>query len=343
MSCKRPIISREVTIRDVAEAAGVSVSLVSFVLNAKRGPNGEYLCSASQSTARRIAEAAESLGYHRNKAASALRTGHTDTIGLIVSDISNTCFGSVCRKVENLSAESGYLTLIGSTDDRLEKFSALADKFLYCGVDGVIVAPCQGSEDIVHKFLKRGIPTVLFDRDLPEVQGVGRVMLDNEKAGRMAARHLLSKGCTRPALVRYSTDVSTIRDKEKGFVEEAVAAGAIPQVKIVARETMTRDIVSVIRSLKEEGADAVVFPSNTITIAGVSAINTLGYSVPADIRVVGFDQENRYGIFDRGISFLDQPTNLVAEYSFRMLEAAIKEDKPMESIVVEPLLTTSSK
>ena len=99
---ERPIVSPGVTIRDVAEAAGVSVSLVSFVLNARRGPRGEYICSASQQTAERIVKTAERLGYHPNKAASSLRTGRSNTIGVIVSDLSNTGFGQICRKKRKL-------------------------------------------------------------------------------------------------------------------------------------------------------------------------------------------------------------------------------------------------
>ena len=76
MSPRKSLISKDVTIRDVAVEAGVSVTLVSFVLNAKMGPNGEYLCSASQSTAKRIIEAAKKLGYHKNTVASSLRSGH---------------------------------------------------------------------------------------------------------------------------------------------------------------------------------------------------------------------------------------------------------------------------
>ena len=85
-------------------------------------------------------------------------------------------------------------------------------------------------------------------------------------------------------------------------------------------------------------ADAVIFPSNTITVSGVSALNELGYKVPEDLAVVGFDQNDRAGIFHHDISFVNQPTNLVAEYSFDMLIGVINEEKGLSSIVVDPLL-----
>lgn len=100
------LISNTVTIRDVAEAAGVSISLVSFVLNAKKGPNGEYLCSASKETAERIVDTAKRLGYKKNMAASSLRSGFSNTLGIVVADISNSFFGEVCRHIENISARA---------------------------------------------------------------------------------------------------------------------------------------------------------------------------------------------------------------------------------------------
>jgi LacI family transcriptional regulator len=339
----RPIVSQEVTIRDVAEAAGVSISLVSFVLNARRGPGGEYLCSASQKTAERIVETAERLGYHRNKAASSLRTGRNDTIGVIVSDISNTCFGQICRKIEKLATELGYLTLFASTDDRKESFRQLVDKFLYSGVDGFIIAPCNGVEDSIAKILKRRLPVVLFDRDLPGMEGVGRVLLDNEKAGRCAVRLLTRQGCRHIGLVRYETDIPTLIAREAGCRLEAQQDGIPFTSAILARETMRRDMVSVLHNAREEGVDAIIFPSNAITIDGISAINELGFDVPGDFAVVGFDQEDRSEIFTPGYSFVNQPTKLVAEYSFRMLSSAIRDNGALETRIINPLYTLGSR
>lgn len=339
----RPIVSQEVTIRDVAEAAGVSISLVSFVLNARRGPGGEYLCSASQKTAERIVETAERLGYHRNKAASSLRTGRNDTIGVIVSDISNTCFGQICRKIEKLATELGYLTLFASTDDRKESFRQLVDKFLYSGVDGFIIAPCNGVEDSIAKILKRRLPVVLFDRDLPGMEGVGRVLLNNEKAGRCAVRLLTRQGCRHIGLVRYETDIPTLIAREAGCRLEAQQDGIPFTSAILARETMRRDMVSVLHNAREEGVDAIIFPSNAITIDGISAINELGFDVPGDFSVVGFDQEDRSEIFTPGYSFVNQPTKLVAEYSFRMLSSAIRDNGALETRIINPLYTLGSR
>lgn len=342
MTLSKPIISKEVTIRDVAEAAGVSISLVSFVLNAKRGANGEYLCSASQATAERIVETAARLGYHSNKAASALRSGHNNTIGVIVSDITNLCFSRICREVENLSSEAGYLTVFGSSDDNKKKFCQLVDRFLYFGVDGMIVAACPGSEPWIEKVMERGIPVVLIDRDLPSLKdpAPGRVYMDNNLAGRIAARMLIKRGYRKITLVRYESDIVTLLDREAGFLHEMreKGLGNSASVSLVSKESMAKDILSVISLAKDSGAEALIFPSATITVSGIAAINRLGLSIPDDVAVAGFDLGDASGIFNPHIMFVNQPTNLIAEYSFKMLLSSMNGTAELGTRIVDPLI-----
>ena len=340
MSTRKNIISKDVTIRDVAAEAGVSISLVSYVLNAPRGPKGEYLCSASHATALRIVEAAERLGYHKNTAASSLRSGHSNTIGVIVTDITNTCFSDICRKIENLSAEAGYLTIIGSSDDQPRKLSLLIDKFLNSGVDGIIVSPCPGSEEAINKAAVRNVPVVLIDRDMPSLDKVGRVLLDNVMSGNMAVSHLIKRGYKKIEFIKYETTISTLMEREAGYLDQMRKSGLDEYIKVrvVSRETMMRDMTSVVRMSYESGADAVIFPSNTITVSGISAINALGYRIPDDLAVVGFDQNDRAGIFHPEIAFVEQPTKLVAECSFKMLVEAIRDDQEMSSLILDPML-----
>ena len=172
MALNKKLVNKNVTIRDVAEEAGVSIALVSFVMNAERGPNGEYLCCASQQTAERIVAVAKRLGYHSNNAAISLRSGYSKTIGLIVSDLSNTSFADICRKIENLSTDAGYLTIIGSSDDKKDKTDRLISKFMHTGVDGLIYMPENlSAEEFFELTANCSIPTVQIDRSLQGVPG----------------------------------------------------------------------------------------------------------------------------------------------------------------------------
>lgn len=154
----------KITIRDVAREAGVSISLVSLVMNAKRDAEGNLDCNVNKDTARRIAEVAKRLGYRPNKAAASLRSGRFYTIGMVTSDIANQFFADIARYIENIAHNYNYTVLFGSSDENAEKLDNIVDTFIGNGVEGLIVAPCSGSEEVLRKALDAGIPTVLLDR-----------------------------------------------------------------------------------------------------------------------------------------------------------------------------------
>ena len=321
----RKLISKSITIRDVAEAAGVSISLVSFVLNAKRGPDGEYLCSASQQTARRIVQVAKELGYHKNRAASSLRSGSSKTIGVIVADISNSFFGEICHHLETISAEEGYLMVFGSSNDDPGMMCQLVNKFIASGVDGLIISPCAHTEAFITDTVRNFVPVVLVDRNLENVEGVGRVMLDNHEAGRNATSHFLSNGFRKIAMVRYRTDMPTIIERFRGF-EDCMREEGLEDMLgniIIEKDNIDVEMEMSIRSAVNAGTEAFIFPSNLLTIKGISAINRLGYRIPEDIAVVGFDQERNASIYNPPLTHVYQSTALVARHSFDMLKEFI--------------------
>ena len=208
----------KVTIKDVAKEAGVSISLVSFVMNNVRneqdGEKKKY--SVNEETASKILEVAGRLGYRPNKAASSLRSGRQYTIGVITSDIANHFFSDIARYIENVAYKNGYTVLFASTDESASKTESLVDTFLDNSVDGMIIAPCKGSAASVKKVVDANIPTVLIDRDIPEVN-CGKVLLDNFKAGKMAAEHLISAGCRKIEMVNYTLGISSMTERELGY------------------------------------------------------------------------------------------------------------------------------
>jgi len=99
---------KRITIRDVAREAGVSVTLVSFVMNAKRDKDGRLDCPVNPETAKRVLKVAERLGYRRNFAAASLRSGKSNTIAVIPTDISNKFFAGISRCIEDMAHKYGY-------------------------------------------------------------------------------------------------------------------------------------------------------------------------------------------------------------------------------------------
>ena len=125
--------TRRVTIKDIAAEAGVSIALVSFVMNNKA--NGRDTYRVNKNTAQRILDVARRLDYQPNNAARTLRCGRTNTIGVIVSDISNKFFADIARCIEDRAYKYNYTVLFGSTDENAGKLHNLVEVFLNKGID----------------------------------------------------------------------------------------------------------------------------------------------------------------------------------------------------------------
>ena len=208
------MLEHKTTIRDIALEAGVSISLVSFVMNGKT--RGKH--NVNPDTAKRILEIAERLNYQPNNAARSLRSGRTNTIGVILSDISNKFFADIARCIEDKASQYKYIVLFGSTDENPKKLDSLIDAFLNRGVDGLIIVPCEGSEKTIQRLVDMNIPLVLLDRTFEKLD-VRSVVLNNRKAMVMAVDHLQSQGYRRIELVSYVTTISNIMDRERGYVQ----------------------------------------------------------------------------------------------------------------------------
>ena len=200
---------KKISLKDIAETAGVSTALVSFVLNGKKK---KY--RVGEETAQRILKIANDMNYQPNLAAKSLRSGKTKTIGLVVSDISNPFFSQLARVLEDEAIKRGYTVLFGSSDEDKDKMNRVVSNLINKGVDGLIIVPCENSENSIASLVNNNIPIVLFDRYFPELN-VSYVALNNFNASHISTKHLLNAGYNAPCIVAY--DVNHLIDKHRGF------------------------------------------------------------------------------------------------------------------------------
>lgn len=329
----------KITIRDVARESGVSISLVSLVMNAKRDAEGNLDCNVNKDTASRIREVAKRLGYRPNKAAASLRSGRFYTIGMITSDISNEFFADIARYIENIAHNHNYMVLFGSSDENAEKLDNIIDTFIGSGVEGLIVAPCAGSEEVLRKALEAGIPTVLLDRDLKGVDA-GRVMLDNERAGRMGVEHLYENGYRRIEMISYTLGISSLSEREEGYREAMRRFGleGYSQIHYTIYGNAQEDLVRIFEDGVRRGVEAFLLPTNTLALLGLQALNTLNLTSPKDLALVGFDESEIFTLYKPTITHITQSTRTLGEKSFEMLRRMIAGDDGCRSVVIEPML-----
>ena len=162
-----------------------STALVSYVLNGL-----EKEKRVGRDLAEKIREVARELNYQPNQIARSLRKGSTNTIGLIVADISNPFFSHLARVIEDEAARYGYTVVFGSSDESCHKSAQLVDTLHSRQVDGFIMSPSEGCEEQVKTILGMNIPLVLLDRYFPELS-TNYVILNNYEATCMAVECFL--------------------------------------------------------------------------------------------------------------------------------------------------------
>ena len=317
---------KKVTIRDVAREAGVSVTLVSFVMNAKMGKDGRLDCPVNPDTAERVLQVAKRLGYRRNNAAASLRSGRSHSIAVIVSDIANPFFAEICRNIENIAYKAGYTVIFASSEESPQKLAHLVETMVGYNVEGLIVAPCLGGEPALARALSIGIPTVLIDRNMPGEE-FGRVLVDNVDAGKMATKYLIHQGFGKIEMFTYKSGVTSLTDRESGYAAAMEEAGLKDEVRIhkieYEAEAAKKDVIDVIRDAARRGVEAFILPTKRIAMYGFNALNVLGLNMPKDFSFVCFDESDIYELNKPVVPHIIQPVAEIASKSFDMLQKMI--------------------
>ena len=302
-----------VSIKDIARMAGVAPSTVSAVINGKTRQARISLAKVEM-----VKQVILQTGYLPNQAAVSLRTGKTRVIGLIVEDISNSFFAALAKQVEAKVYAQGYKIVYCSTDNREEQGREMI-RVLSRQVDGFIITPTAGMEEDIRQLIAHGKPVVLIDRYLPGLN-VAASLVDNEAGVREGMRHLLGKGYTRIAFVTVTHELVQMQLREQGYVTEMKAAGIRPSILKIPYVAEQEDVIEHINGfLQSEKPDAIFFSTNYVGLAGLEAIRRCGMTIPGDIAVICFDDNETFRLFTPGITALEQPIQAIAHEAIQML------------------------
>ena len=275
------------TVRDVAEAAGVSVGTVSAVINA-RG-------TVRDTTRRRVMEVIGRLNYELPRAVGAGGGGRrAKSVGLMVKEAHNPFYADVLLGVRDVLGENGYTLFEGTSEGTYREEGRVLEAFRDHGLAGAIVAPVvEDASDLSHLFLvqRRGYPLVL----LGEVRGlpVPSVTVDNVRAEKAAVQYLLEGGHERilhvsgPAYSQHSQD--RVAGVKEAFSESSLRFHEGMVVEGGARLEDGYRVVKEVFSRGGERTTAVTCFNDLVAIGALRALDELGLSVPGDVSVVGYD------------------------------------------------------
>lgn len=273
------------TLRDVARLAGVHPGTVSRVLNEHtRG-------LVNDQTAHRVQQAATELGYRADPLARGLRTKRSFSIGILVPDITNPIFPPAVRGVDDALRERGYTTLVGNTDNDLDRARTMLDVLLARRVDGLVIATAVVSTDGLEPFLDGlTIPVVMANRSSEDAR-CPAVVPDDKLGIEMVVNHLYALGHRQIAHLAGPQDASTGLHRLAAFRHAAATLGLdakavhhAPGFSIAAGLPAARKLLAAKRP-----PTAIVAANDLLALGCYDAAAELGLTVPGDLSVTGFN------------------------------------------------------
>ena len=184
--------------------------------------------------------------------------------------------------------------MFGSTDENPQKLENLIEVFRNKGIDGLIIVPCEGADEIIRNVALQNIPVVLLDREVPDTE-LSSVVLNNRRAGVETTQALIRQGFTRIEMISYSMNLSNIREREEGYRFCMTEAGLNGRINIHhLRHDKLGKIDEIVRDAKMRNVEAFVFATNTLAANGLTAIFRNGWRVPQDFAMACFERSFRH-------------------------------------------------
>lgn len=271
---------RPVSIKQVADAAGVSTATVSNVFSGKKPVKPDL--------AEHVRKVAADLGYRVNRSASNLRSGESRIIAVLVPDLSDPFFTSLVTELESRAQDDGYDLIIANAQDDLETQRRRINALLSWQPAGVVIVPCSDHVPEQLEAARGDLPIIVADRGAESV-GFDAVRIDNVDAGHIAGNHLVDLGHKDVLIVASDLGLQAIRERCRGAQEPLEAAGAHVDVLEVG-PVPERATKTLARWFERNPVPTAIFAvTDMTTLSALSALADRKLEVGDDVSVVGFD------------------------------------------------------
>lgn len=306
------------TIADVAREAGVSIATVSRVLNGNTPVVGE--------TAERVQAAIRALNYVPRAAARVLASRRTNTLGLLLPEISGPFFSSMLRGVEAAAKEEGFGLLIHATGR--EEVSHPARLLLgEHNTDGLLVFTSSLEEEELLRLHSTGLPLALLHQTV-EGSAIPTISIENKSGAARIVTHLIeAHGRRRIVFLRGPESHEDSAWRERGYCEALEAHGLQPDPALIAQGGFHRDMAqAAIQDLLARGADfdAVFSGDDEAALGVLTALQAAGVAVPREVSVVGFDDVPFAPFLTPPLTTIRAPIEQVGREAVRQLVKSIR-------------------
>ncbi|WP_131539392.1 LacI family DNA-binding transcriptional regulator [Pedobacter nototheniae] len=327
---------KKTTIYDIAQELNVTVSTVSRALSG--------FPAISDATRKAVLEVAKKLNYSPNKLASALKSGKTYIIGVIVPSVQAHFFASVIHSIEEGLKNSGYRIILYQSNESVDNEINGVKTLLEAQVDGIIASLSLETSTFGHfnEVIEQNKPLILFDR-VHQSLNVPTVTLNDFEAGYMATEHLINQGYKKIGFITTQHQIKIFDDRFKGyksallkhkltFLEDHVIYG---DLSIFGGQKGAEKLMS-----NKKKPDAIIAGDDFTALGVVKKLKELG-KTPPQVGVIGFANETFSDYISPSLSTIDQHPNKMGSACAEMFLKMIKHENPYQNtdhVVLSPTL-----
>lgn len=324
----------KVTIKDVAQRAGVSPSTVSRVFSGNT--------SISKKTRAKVRKAMDELGYYPHAIARSLVMKNSATIGLVIHQessqaLSNTFFPEVIKGIADVLEEEEFDLLLVTKSRQERRKDKVLDLLRGHKVDGILILTSKVQDPLLPALRKGGYPFVVLGRtDRVEDCSINN---DNVEASFQAVQHLITLGHGQIGLITGSEEYTVSMDRRRGYEEALQKAGIRVEEDLMKQVdfTMEGSYSATLKLLSHNDPPTAIFAADDSMAAGVlRACSSRGFKVPKDISVVGFNDDPIALLMDPPLTTISIPTWELGQRAAAMLFSLIKGDQINERQIILP-------
>jgi DNA-binding LacI/PurR family transcriptional regulator len=319
------------TLEQVAKRAKVSTATVSRVLN-----NLEVV---RDSTRRRVLQAVEELNYHPNLHARSLAGGKSNSLGVIVSNISNPFFADVFRGMDSAANQAGYDLLVEHTDYRLSQLTASVESMIGKRVAGLAVVVSEMDQQVLDQITASELPVVFYDVGAPSPRATN-IRVRYELGMHRVVQYLHSLGHRRMAFVGHHTALSPLQVRKHAFLESVKQYGSDVECQTALGTDGPMGGMQATRELLDSGFQptAIVCVNDYMAIGVLRELRARGLSVPGDVSVTGFDNIELSEFTNPALTTLNIPRSAIGKMAFESLVRPEGFAAPPSEVLIDPEL-----
>lgn len=327
-------MKKKTTIYDIAKELNVTVSTVSRALSG--------FPAISDTTRKAVVDMAKKLNYSPNKLASALKSGKTHIIGVIVPSVQAHFFASIIHCIEDGLKDSGYCVIIYQSNESVENEINGVKTLLEAQVDGIMASLSLETQDVSHfaEIVKQNKPLILFDRVNADLK-VPTITLDDFRAGYIATQHLIDRGYKKIAFITTIHQIKIFNDRLEGY-KAALADNGLPIIEehIIFGGLSIKDgrfgAGKLMRGRNKP--DAIIAGDDFTAVGVIKKLKEID-ETPPEVGVIGFANEAFSAYITPNLSTIDQHAPQIGKACAKMFLKMINQPNPytnMEHIVLDP-------